>query len=94
VRLPLDPGPEEIGDAAFIHDTMFMPDGRTARTDFPGGNAAALWRSIQAILSLPDETQLFTGDDYQPGGREPRWESSAGDQKRLNVNPLDGAAWE
>jgi glyoxylase-like metal-dependent hydrolase (beta-lactamase superfamily II) len=75
-----------IGDAAFIHDTMFMPDRGTARADFPGGNAAALWRSIQAILSLPDETRLFTGHDYQPGGREPRWESSVGDQKRLNVH--------
>jgi glyoxylase-like metal-dependent hydrolase (beta-lactamase superfamily II) len=73
-----------IGDAAFIHDTMFMPDGGTARADFPGGNAAILWRTIQTILSLPDETRLFTGHDYQPGGREPRWESTVGDQKRLN----------
>jgi glyoxylase-like metal-dependent hydrolase (beta-lactamase superfamily II) len=73
-----------IGDAAFIHDTMFMPDGGTARADFPGGNAATLWRTIQSILSLPDETRLFTGHDYQPGGREPRWESTVGEQKRLN----------
>jgi glyoxylase-like metal-dependent hydrolase (beta-lactamase superfamily II) len=73
-----------IGDAAFIHDTMFMPDSGTARADFPGGNAAILWRTIQTILSLPDETRLFTGHDYQPGDREPRWESTVGEQKRLN----------
>jgi glyoxylase-like metal-dependent hydrolase (beta-lactamase superfamily II) len=73
-----------IGDAAFIHDTMFMPDGGTARADFPGGDAAILWRTIQAILSLPDETRLYTGHDYQPGGREPRWQSSVAEQKRAN----------
>jgi glyoxylase-like metal-dependent hydrolase (beta-lactamase superfamily II) len=73
-----------IGDAAFIHDTIFMPDGGTARADFPGGNATILWRTIQTILSLPDETRLFTGHDYQPGGRAPRWESTVGEQKRLN----------
>jgi glyoxylase-like metal-dependent hydrolase (beta-lactamase superfamily II) len=73
-----------VGDAAFIHDTLFMPDGGTARTDFPGGDPATLWRSIQRILSLPDNTRLFTGHDYQPGGREPRWESTVAEQKRLN----------
>ncbi len=60
-----------IGDAAFVHDTLFMPDSGTARADFPGGSANVLWRSIQAILALPDETRLFTGHDYQPGGRKP-----------------------
>jgi glyoxylase-like metal-dependent hydrolase (beta-lactamase superfamily II) len=73
-----------IGDAAFVHDTLFMPDGGTARADFPGGDAAILWRSIQSILSLPDETRLFTGHDYQPGGRPPRWESTVREQKRFN----------
>ncbi|PSJ52138.1 bifunctional sulfur transferase/dioxygenase Blh [Pseudaminobacter soli (ex Li et al. 2025)] len=73
-----------IGDAAFIHDTMFMPDSGTARADFPGGSAQALWRSIQGILALPDETRLFTGHDYQPYGRAPRWESTVGEQKRSN----------
>ncbi|RKD61456.1 glyoxylase-like metal-dependent hydrolase (beta-lactamase superfamily II) [Rhizobium sp. WW_1] len=73
-----------IGDAAFVHDTMFMPDGGTARADFPGGDAAVLWRTIQAILSLSDETRLFTGHDYQPDGREARWESTVREQKRLN----------
>lgn len=74
------------GDAAFIHDTLFMPDSGTARCDFPGGSATALWRSIQAILSLPDETRLFTGHDYQPGGREPRWQSSVAEQARHNIH--------
>ena len=73
-----------IGDAAFVHDTLFMPDSGTARADFPGGSAKTLWASIQDILALPDETRVFTGHDYQPGGREPRWESTVGDQKRLN----------
>jgi glyoxylase-like metal-dependent hydrolase (beta-lactamase superfamily II) len=74
------------GDAAFIHDTLFMPDGGTARCDFPGGSAAALWRSIQGILSLAPETRLFTGHDYQPGGREPRWESTVAEQARDNIH--------
>ena len=73
-----------IGDAAFVHDTLFMPDSGTARADFPGGSAKALWASIQDILALPDKTRVFTGHDYQPGGREPLWESTVGDQKRLN----------
>ncbi|WP_131196294.1 bifunctional sulfur transferase/dioxygenase Blh [Lichenihabitans psoromatis] len=73
-----------IGDAAFVHDTVFMPDSGTARVDFPGGSASDLWHSIQEILGLPDETRLFTGHDYQPGGRHPRWESSVADQKRAN----------
>ena len=73
-----------IGDAAFVHDTLFMPDGGTARADFPGGSAKTLWASIQDILALPDETRVFTGHDYQPCGREPRWESTVGEQKRLN----------
>ena len=75
-----------VGDAAFIHDTMFMPDGGTARTDFPGGSAKRLWQSIQNILRLPDETRLFTGHDYQPGGREPKWESTVAQQKLANIH--------
>lgn len=73
-----------IGDAAFVHDTIFMPDSGTARADFPGGSANALWRSIQRIMALPDETRLFTGHDYQPGGREPKWESTVAQQRREN----------
>ncbi|OYW65086.1 MAG: TIGR01244 family protein [Bosea sp. 12-68-7] len=75
-----------IGDAAFVHDTLFMPDGGTARADFPGGSAKALWSSIQAILALPDGTRLFTGHDYQPHGRAPRWESTVGQQKQSNAH--------
>lgn len=75
-----------IGDAAFVHDTLFVPDSGSARADFPGGDAAALWASIQGILALPDATRIFTGHDYQPGGRAPKWESSVGEQKRLNAH--------
>ena len=75
-----------IGDVAFVHDTLFMPDSGTARADFPGGSAKTLWGSIRNILALPDETRVFTGHDYQPGGREPLWESTMGDQRRLNLH--------
>jgi glyoxylase-like metal-dependent hydrolase (beta-lactamase superfamily II) len=75
-----------IGDAAFIHDTMFMPDSGTARADFPGGSAERLWRSIQDILALPDETRLFVGHDYQAGGRQPLWESTVAEQKSSNIH--------
>ncbi len=73
-----------VGDAAFIHDTIFMPDGGTARADFPGGSARELWRSIQRILALPDETRLFVGHDYCPGGRKPAWESTVAQQRAEN----------
>jgi glyoxylase-like metal-dependent hydrolase (beta-lactamase superfamily II) len=84
-----------VGDAAFVHDTLFMPDSGTARADFPGGSAEALWASIQRILALPGETRLFTGHDYQPGGREPRWESTVAEQKRANIHVagIDEAAF-
>ncbi|MER8408655.1 MBL fold metallo-hydrolase [Mesorhizobium sp. M0185] len=75
-----------IGDAAFIHDTLFIPDSGTARTDFPGGSAERLWHSIEDILALPDETRLFVGHDYQPGGREARWESTVAEQKAGNIH--------
>lgn len=75
-----------IGDAAFVHDTLFMPDGGTARADFPGGSAARLWDSIDAILALPESTRVFTGHDYQPGGRAPKWESTVAEQKRSNIH--------
>ena len=73
-----------IGDTAFVHDTLFQPDFGTARADFPGGDAHQLWRSIQQILALPEETRVFTGHDYMPGGREPEWESTVGEQKQNN----------
>jgi glyoxylase-like metal-dependent hydrolase (beta-lactamase superfamily II) len=78
-----------IGDAAFVHDTLFQPDFGTARADFPGGDAAELYRSIQAILALPDETRLFTGHDYQPGGRPLAYESTVAEQKAENVHLKD-----
>lgn len=73
-----------VGDAAFIHDTLFMPDSGTARADFPGASARRLWHSIQAVLALPDETRLFTGHDYRPGGRDPSWESTVAEQRAAN----------
>lgn len=75
-----------IGDAAFVHDTLFMPDSGTARCDFPGGSAKRLYNSIMEILSLPDETRVFTGHDYQPGGREPLWESTVAEQRATNTH--------
>lgn len=74
------------GDAAFIHDTIFMPDFGTARADFPGGSARQLWDSIQRILALPDDTRLFTGHDYMLGGRDPAWESTVAQQKAENIH--------
>lgn len=82
-----------IGDAAFVGDTLFMPDFGTARCDFPGGSAALLYDSIQKILSLPDETRIFVGHDYKaPGRDEFAWETTVRAQKEGNVHIGDGAA--
>ncbi|MEM9477342.1 MAG: MBL fold metallo-hydrolase [Pseudomonadota bacterium] len=76
-----------IGDAAFVGDTLFMPDFGTARCDFPGGSAEDLYNSIQRILTLPDETRIFVGHDYKaPGREEYAWESTVGEQKAKNVH--------
>ena len=76
-----------IGDAAFVGDTMFMPDYGTARCDFPGGSADALYGSIQRILALPDETRIFVGHDYKAPGREDyAWETTVSAEKALNVH--------
>ncbi|MEJ2274921.1 MAG: MBL fold metallo-hydrolase, partial [Woeseiaceae bacterium] len=76
-----------IGDAAFVGDTLFMPDYGTARCDFPGGSAAALYDSIQKILALPDETRLFMCHDYKaPGRDEFAWETSVAEQRANNVH--------
>ncbi|MFZ5710612.1 MAG: MBL fold metallo-hydrolase [Pseudomonadota bacterium] len=76
-----------IGDAAFVGDTLFMPDYGTARCDFPGGSAAVLYRSIQRILTLPDETRIFVGHDYKAPGRDDfAWESTVGEQRARNVH--------
>lgn len=76
-----------IGDAAFVGDTLFMPDFGTARCDFPGGSASTMFDSVQTILSLPDETRIFVGHDYKAPGREDfAWESTVAAQKAQNVH--------
>ncbi|MFL9841311.1 MBL fold metallo-hydrolase [Sphingomonas sp. ST-64] len=82
-----------IGDAAFVGDTLFMPDYGTARADFPGGDARALYRSIRKLLSLPDATRLFLCHDYKaPGREEYRWETTVGEQRRASVHVHDGVS--
>ncbi|MEX0367538.1 MAG: MBL fold metallo-hydrolase [Ruegeria sp.] len=84
-----------IGDAAFVGDTLFMPDFGTARCDFPGGSSAMLYDSIQKILSLPDETRIFVGHDYKaPGRDEYAWETTVGEQKALNIHIGKGRSIE
>jgi glyoxylase-like metal-dependent hydrolase (beta-lactamase superfamily II) len=84
-----------VGDAAFIGDTLFMPDYGTARADFPGGSATELYRSIRRILSLPAETRLFVGHDYKAPGRDHHaWETTVTEQRALNVHVRDGVAEE
>jgi glyoxylase-like metal-dependent hydrolase (beta-lactamase superfamily II) len=75
-----------IGDAAFVGDTLFMPDGGSARCDFPGGSAEELYDSIQKVLALPDETRLFMCHDYGPGGRTIAWETTVAEQKAENIH--------
>jgi glyoxylase-like metal-dependent hydrolase (beta-lactamase superfamily II) len=75
-----------IGDAAFVGDTLFMPDGGSARCDFPGGSAEELYESIQKVLSLPDETRLFMCHDYGPNGRDIQWETSVAEEKEHNIH--------
>lgn len=74
------------GDAGFVGDTLFMPDGGSARADFPGGDAGALYDSIQAILALPDQTRLFMCHDYAPGGREIAWETTVAEERARNIH--------
>ncbi|MEH6792393.1 MBL fold metallo-hydrolase [Parasphingorhabdus sp.] len=82
-----------IGDAAFVGDTMFMPDYGTARADFPGGDARILYRSIRKIFTLPGETRLFMCHDYLPEGRsEHRWETTVAEQKAANIHIHDGVS--
>jgi len=75
-----------IGDAAFVGDTLFMPDGGSARADFPGGDAGELYDSIQKVLALPDEMRLFMCHDYGPNGREIAWETSVAEEKANNIH--------
>jgi len=81
-----------IGDAAFVGDTLFMPDGGTARADFPGGDAATLYRSIEKILALPPETRLFVCHDYGPGGRAIAWETTVAEERAKNIHVRAGVS--
>ena len=82
-----------IGDAAFVGDTLFMPDGGTARADFPGGDAHVLFRSIRKVLeTLPAQTRLFMCHDYAPNGREIRWETTVGEERKHNIHVRDGVS--
>ena len=82
-----------IGDAAFVGDTLFMPDFGTARCDFPGGSSEVLYDSVQKILALPEATRIFVGHDYKAPGREDyAWETTVGEQKARNVHVGEGAS--
>ncbi len=81
-----------IGDALFTGDSLFMPDGGSARCDFPGGDAATLYRSIQRMYALPDDTRVFVCHDYGPNGREVACETRIGAQKRTNIHVRDGVS--
>jgi glyoxylase-like metal-dependent hydrolase (beta-lactamase superfamily II) len=81
-----------IEDAVFVGDTVFMPYGGTARADFPGGDAATLYRSIQKIFALPGETRMFICHDYPPEGQEASWETTVGEQKAKNKMINDGVS--
>ncbi len=81
-----------IGDAAFVGDTLFMPDGGSARADFPGGDAEMLYDSIQKVLSLPDQMRLFICHDYGPNGREIAWETTVLEQRNNNIHVGKGSS--
>jgi glyoxylase-like metal-dependent hydrolase (beta-lactamase superfamily II) len=81
-----------IEDAVFVGDTMFMPDVGTARADFPGGDAATLYRSIRGLLSLPPATRLFVCHDYPPDSRAPAWETTVAEQRAGNIHVHDGVS--
>lgn len=79
-----------VGQDAFVGDTLFMPDYGTARCDFPGGDAATLFQSIQKVLALPPETRLHLCHDYPPNGRAPTWQTSVAEQRAHNIHVHDG----
>lgn len=84
-----------VGDAAFVGDTLFMPDYGTARTDFPGGDAHTLYASIRKILALPGHTRVFVGHDYLPETRKDvRWESTIDEQRKSNTHIHEGVSEE
>ena len=81
-----------VGDAAFVGDTLFMPDSGSARADFPGGDARVLYRSTKRVLELPRETRLFMCHDYGTNGREIQWETTVGAERDHNVHVRDGVS--
>jgi glyoxylase-like metal-dependent hydrolase (beta-lactamase superfamily II) len=83
-----------VGDAAFVGDTLFMPDGGTARADFPGGDAHELYRSIRRVLALPAGTRLFMCHDYGPNGRQIRWETTVEEERAHNIHVREGVSEE
>lgn len=83
-----------IGNATFIGDTLFMPDGGSARADFPGGDAGELYDSIQKILSLPDDMRLFMCHDYGPNGRDISWETTVSEERTHNIHVGNGKSKE
>ena len=83
-----------MGDAAFVGDTLFMPDGGSARADFPGGDAGTLYDSIQTLLDLPDAMRLFMCHDYGPGGRDIQWETTVAEEKASNIHVGGGKTRE
>lgn len=84
----------QVGDAVFVGDTLFMPDVGTARCDFPGGSAQALYQSVHKLLDLPAHTRLFMCHDYPPDGRAPAWQSTVADQRAHNIHVHDGVTQE
>ena len=83
-----------MGDATFVGDTLFMPDGGSARADFPGGDAGQLYDSIQKVLALPDAMRLFMCHDYGPDGRDIQWETTVGDERAHNIHVGTGKTRE
>ena len=83
-----------MGNAAFVGDTLFMPDGGSARADFPGGDAGTLYDSIQKVLTLPDDMRLFMCHDYGPNGRNIQWETTVGEEKAHNIHVGGGKSKE
>jgi glyoxylase-like metal-dependent hydrolase (beta-lactamase superfamily II) len=81
-----------IGDAAFVGDTLFMPDGGSARADFPGGDARTLYRSIKRVLEQPSQMRLFMCHDYGPNGRDIKWETTVADERAHNIHVHDGVS--
>ena len=82
----------QVGDAVFVGDTLFMPDVGTARCDFPGGDAHAMYQSVRKLLSLPGETRLYMCHDYPPAGRSPAWETTVAAQREHNIHVHDGVS--